>query len=173
MDVIYWQCKINFPACISNDESMQFTFTGSIYAIHLSGGCMSIDMEGKVAHLSGDWTVTSLTKWKIELLADVLQQIEDGHGWKLLVDCGDMTATDRAGLELLHVWLQCARFRGFEPELINLPADLTTPLKSLTAQSGSSVSNPNCMEHKSVPLHQPQRSIHHENRRNQNHRQAV
>lgn len=82
---------------------------------------MSIDMEGRVAYLSGDWTIASLTKWKIELLADVLQQIDAQGGWKLQVDCGNMTSSDRAGLELLHVWLQCARFRGFEPELINLP----------------------------------------------------
>lgn len=134
---------------------------------------MSIDLEGRVAHLSGDWTVTSLTKWKIDLLADVLQQVGDGHDWKLMVDCRDMTATDRAGLELLHVWLQCARFRGFEPELVNLPENLRVPLKTLALQSGSSVGASNIMEQKLVPFHQTQRSLHHESRRNQGHRQAA
>lgn len=82
---------------------------------------LSIIRKERVAYLRGDWTVTALTKEKIELLADVLQQTEDGHCSKLQVDCRDMTTTDRAGLELLQVWLQCARLRGLEPELINLP----------------------------------------------------
>jgi len=134
---------------------------------------MSIDMESRVAHLCGDWTIASLTKCKIELLADLLQQMGNGNDCKLQVDCRDMTATDRAGLEFLHAWLQCARFRGFEPELINLPENLRVPLKTLALQSGSTVCAPNFTEHTSVPLHQTQRNLHHENRRDQRNRQAA
>lgn len=133
---------------------------------------MSIDMEGRVAHLSGDWTVSSLTKLKIELLTDVLQQIGDGHGWKLQVDCREMTATDRAGLELLHVWLQCARFRGFEPELIHMPEKLRLPLQSLAARTGSA-SPQNFSGLATAPSHQIPRSLFHENRRHQEHRKAA
>lgn len=134
---------------------------------------MSIDMEGRVAYLSGDWTITSLTKWKIDLLADVLQQIEAQGDWKLQVDCRNMTSTDRSGLELLHAWLQCARLRGFEPELINLPDTLKRPLQSLMLRTWNKDNGINLPEQSPAASHQTRRSLHNENRRDQGNRKAA
>lgn len=81
-------------------------------------------MKGSVAHLQGDLTYFGMTHSCIDSLADSLLQIESGGEKNVRIDCGGIRAADMSGLQLLYVWMQCARFRGVEPELINLSDSL-------------------------------------------------
>jgi ABC-type transporter Mla MlaB component len=85
--------------------------------------CMTIRMAGTVARLEGDWTLSGVTR-NLDSLALSLQQLESGSGKKLRIDCGQMEEADISGLQLLNVWMQCVRFRGVEPTLVNVPEKL-------------------------------------------------
>ena len=91
---------------------------------------MTIRMIGPGARLEGDWTLTGVTR-NIDSLALSLQQLESGRKKTLLVDCGLMKEADMCGLELLNVWMQCARFRGVEPTLVNVPERLQSAMHAL------------------------------------------
>jgi ABC-type transporter Mla MlaB component len=79
---------------------------------------MKIYMSGNIASLEGDWTLSGLTQSTIESMSDALQQIEPRGANTLHIDCRDIISIDTNGLHLLYGWVQCARFRGVEPELI-------------------------------------------------------
>lgn len=79
---------------------------------------MKINMTGSMAHLEGDWTLAGVTQSTIDSLAVALQQIEPSGAKELHIDCRNVRAIDTNGLHLLSGWLQCARFRGVESELI-------------------------------------------------------
>lgn len=85
---------------------------------------MTIFMEGTVAYLQGDLTFSGMSHSSINSLSASLQQIESGGGSNVRLDCGQVRSVDINGLQLLDVWLQCARFRGVEPELVNLPTSM-------------------------------------------------
>ena len=91
---------------------------------------MTIYMEGTVAHLQGDLTSSGVTHGNIDSLTASLLQLNSG-GKKLRIDCGKIAAADVSGLQLLYVWMQCARFRGVEPELVNLPVSLQQSMQGL------------------------------------------
>jgi anti-anti-sigma regulatory factor len=105
-------------------------------------------MEGPVAYLKGDWTINGVTKGKIDSLAFALQDISSGEGIGLLVDCGHITSIDTTGHQLIYVWVQCARLRGVEPELVNLPDSLRQRLQSLGGRYGHSRTFPKAAEQK-------------------------
>ena len=85
---------------------------------------MTIYMEGAVAHLHGNLTGSDMTQDTIESLAASLGQIDsEGHN-NILIDCKKVSAVDDNGLQMLDVWMQCARFMGVEPKLVNLSASL-------------------------------------------------
>lgn len=84
---------------------------------------MAIHISGTEAYLDGDWTISGVTR-NLESLSLSLQQIQHGSEKKLRIDCGQMKETDISGLQLLNVWMQCARFRGVEPSLVNVPERL-------------------------------------------------
>jgi ABC-type transporter Mla MlaB component len=88
-------------------------------------------MEGTVAYLKGDWTINGVTKGKLDSLAFVLQHIGQGEDAGLLVDCSHITSIDTTGHQLIYVWVQCARLRGVEPELVNLPDSLRQTLQNI------------------------------------------
>jgi anti-anti-sigma regulatory factor len=92
---------------------------------------MTISMEGAVAHLKGDLTHSGVTRNIINSLAVSLQQIETRGKKNLRIDCGRIRFADMCGLQLLYVWMQCARFRGVEPELVNLPDTLQQTLQTM------------------------------------------
>jgi ABC-type transporter Mla MlaB component len=92
---------------------------------------MTICMEGKVAHLRGDLTYSGMTHGNIDSLVNSLQQIEFGGEKKIRIDCGKIRTADINGLQLLYVWMQCARFAGVEPELFNLPDNLRRIMKKM------------------------------------------
>jgi len=85
---------------------------------------MAIYSEDAVAHLQGDLTHSGVTHSIINSLAVSLQQIVSGSEKNIRIDCGKVRTADKSGLQLLYVWMQCARFRGVEPELVNLSDSL-------------------------------------------------
>ncbi|CAH2031339.1 STAS domain-containing protein [Trichlorobacter ammonificans] len=84
---------------------------------------MAIRLEGSDVFLVGDWNMEGVVR-HIDSLSDVLQQVDDQGQKTLKVDCGQIKSVDFSGLQLLKVWLQCARFRGLEPKLVNLSEGL-------------------------------------------------
>lgn len=91
---------------------------------------MTIRMAGAEARLVGDWTLTGVTR-NLDSLALSLQQLESGSDKKLRIDCGEMKEADISGLQLLNVWMQCVRFRGVEPTLVNVPERLRHAMQVL------------------------------------------
>lgn len=91
---------------------------------------MTICMTGTEAHLEGDWTLTEATR-NLESLANSLQQMEPGSEKNLRIDCGRINEADIGGLQLLNVWIQCVKFRGIEPTLVNVPKRLQHSMQVL------------------------------------------
>ena len=92
---------------------------------------MNIYTKGTVAHLHGDLTHSGVTDNIINSLSVSLQQAAS-EGWKnFRIDCGRIGTADIRGLQLLYVWMQCARFRGVEPELVNLPDTLQKTMQRM------------------------------------------
>ena len=88
---------------------------------------MKIRMFGSIAHMDGNWTLTGVTQSSIKSLSVALQQIEHCDDKTLRIDCRHVSAIDTTGKQLLDVWMQCARFRGAEPVLVNPPRNLISP----------------------------------------------
>ncbi len=84
-----------------------------------------------VAYLHGNLTHTGVTDNIIKSLAVSLQQIEADGEKKIRIDCGKIHSADMSGLQLLYVWMHCARFRGVEPELVNLSDALQRSMQNL------------------------------------------
>ena len=85
---------------------------------------MTFCSEGTVAYLQGDLTHSGVTRSIINSLAVFLQQIATRGGKDIRIDCGKILAADISGLQLLYIWMECARFKGVEPKLVNLPDSL-------------------------------------------------
>lgn len=92
---------------------------------------MTICMEEKVAHLQSDLTYSGMTQNILDSLDVSLQQTESGGERNIRIDCGKIRKTDINGLQLLYVWMQCARFVGVASELFNLPVNLQQTLKRM------------------------------------------
>jgi ABC-type transporter Mla MlaB component len=89
---------------------------------------VSYDGGSRVA-LRGHWNLSSVIR-QIESLS-ALRQLESGGAERYSVDCAGIGSIDREGLQVLHVWMQCARLRGLKPELSNLPAGMVESIKRL------------------------------------------
>jgi anti-anti-sigma regulatory factor len=92
---------------------------------------MKIYTEGTVAHLQGDLTHFGVTNNIINLLAVSLQKIVSGGDKNIFIDCERICKADISGLQLLYVWMQCARFRGVEPALVNLSDSLRLAIRRM------------------------------------------
>ena len=84
-----------------------------------------------VAHLQGDLTHSGVTRNIINSLEACLHKIAAESEKNIRIDCGRVRAADISGMQLLYVWMQCARFRGVEPELINLPDSLQQAMRRM------------------------------------------
>lgn len=84
---------------------------------------MAIRFDGGNVFLIGDWNMEGAVR-HIDSLSNVLQQIGYQEKKMLKVDCGEIVSVDYSGLQLLKVWLQCVRFRGLEPILVNISEGL-------------------------------------------------
>jgi len=92
---------------------------------------MKFFTEGTVAHLQGDLTHSGMTDNIIKSLAVSLQQVTSGGEKNFRIDCGRVGTADISGLQLLYVWMQCARFRGVETELVNISGTLRQTMQEM------------------------------------------
>jgi ABC-type transporter Mla MlaB component len=81
---------------------------------------MATKTKDFVARLQGDLTHSGVTHNIINSLAVTLQKIVSGGDTCIRIDCKGICAADISGLQLLYIWMQSARFRGVEPELVNM-----------------------------------------------------
>jgi len=84
---------------------------------------MAIRMADQKAFLEGDWTLNGATR-NIDSLSFSLQQIDAMTEKTIHIDCGQISKADPSGIQLLSVWLECARIRGMIPKLVNVPEKL-------------------------------------------------
>ena len=80
---------------------------------------MAIRMEGSEAHLVGNWTESGITE-NLDSLMLFLAQSEARRARRLCIDCGRIDGADTGCLQLLNVWMMCARLRGIEPKLVHV-----------------------------------------------------
>ena len=92
---------------------------------------MRIFMNGSIGQLQGDLTESGVTGKCIASLSDSLQELESAGAKNIRIDCGRILRADLAGLSLLYTWMQCARFRGVELELVNLSEGLRQVMRGL------------------------------------------
>jgi len=86
-------------------------------------------LNGTDAYLQGDLTYSDMARSSIESMAACLRQIESSGRNNINIDCGKVRAVDTNGLQLLNVWVECARLNGVEPELVNIPNNLQLALQ--------------------------------------------
>lgn len=84
-----------------------------------------------VVHLHGNLTHIGVTNNIVKALAVSLQQTEAAGEKNIRIDFGKVRSADTSGLQLLYVWMQCARFRGVEPVLTNLSGTLQQTMRSM------------------------------------------
>lgn len=92
---------------------------------------MSIHLTASGATMDGDWTLAGAAR-NLDSLAGLLHKIHAGDGRNLCIDCRNVSKADASGLQVLHVWLECARMRGVEPTLINVPERLLSAMQGLS-----------------------------------------
>ena len=81
---------------------------------------MTVRIAGTVAHLDGDWTMTGVAD-NVQSMILCLGQLESEGNKNCWIKCKDIVETDTSGLQLLNVWMECARLRGIEPKLVSVP----------------------------------------------------
>ncbi len=91
---------------------------------------MAVRMAGAEAHLEGDWTMTGVAD-NIESLVVSLNRMELEGEKSLYINCGRIEETDTSGLQLLNVWMECARLRGIEPMLVNVTDSMRRAIHEL------------------------------------------
>jgi anti-anti-sigma regulatory factor len=91
---------------------------------------MSVRMAGTVAHLEGDWTMTGVAD-NIDSMLISLDQLQSRGEKSFQINCGQVVETDTSGLQLLNVWVECARLRGIEPTLVNMNAGMQRAIHEL------------------------------------------
>jgi len=91
---------------------------------------MTVRMAGSVAHLEGDWTMTGVAD-NIESLILSLNNMESQGKKSLQINCKQIEETDTSGLQLLNVWMECARLRGIKPKLVNVPSGMRRAIHEL------------------------------------------
>jgi len=92
---------------------------------------MTICTEVIDAQLQGDLTLSGVNGESIYSLEAALRQLESGTRKNIRIDCARIRVADISGLRLLYVWLHCFRFRGVEPELVNLSCGFQQAIQSM------------------------------------------
>lgn len=92
---------------------------------------MKFFMKGLVAHLQGNLTYAAVSRHGIDSLTDFFRMLESRGVTCLRIDCGRVRDADIGGVQMLYVWMQCARIRGMESVLVNLPDMLHATLRRL------------------------------------------
>lgn len=84
-----------------------------------------------VTYLHGTLNHIGVTDNIIHSLSASLQKAESVGEKNLRIDCRRIISADFSGLQLLYVWMQCARYRGVEPKLVNLSNSLQQSMQSM------------------------------------------
>lgn len=92
---------------------------------------MTICIESTVAYMQGDLTYSGVTYNIIKLLAVSLQKVVSGGYKRIHIDCKRIRTADFSGLQLLNLWMQCARSRGVEPTLVNINDSLLQTIQRM------------------------------------------
>ena len=93
-------------------------------------GCMGVRMSGTIAHLGGDWTLSGVAE-NIDSMVLSLNQMESKGEKKFLINCEKIEDADTSGLQLLNVWVECARLRGIEPKLVHVTDGMLRAINEL------------------------------------------
>ena len=80
--------------------------------------------------LSGDWTISGVVS-QMDSLSCSLQKLASTRKKRIHIDCTHIDSIDISGLQLLHVWMHCARMRGVHAQLINLSDDMQQTIRRL------------------------------------------
>lgn len=88
---------------------------------------------------SGTQSTKLIGDWTIEGVGQQLHQLNDlpicngaiDSGSTVAIDCAGIERIDMSGLQLLYVWIQCIRLRGFQPSLCNIPEKMMSSLACL------------------------------------------
>ncbi len=91
---------------------------------------MRIRKTDTKTELSGDWTISGVVG-QVDSLSHSLIKLSSARNKKVHIDCGGIDAIDMSGLQLLHVWLECASARGIQAILINLPEEMLLTIDRL------------------------------------------
>ena len=98
---------------------------------------MTVRLAGTEAHLEGDWTMTGVAE-NLESLVDSLNRIEAVGEKQLLINCRQIHETDTSGLQLLNVWVECARLRGIKPKFVHVTDGMHQAISKLGFSSSFS-----------------------------------
>ena len=68
---------------------------------------------------------------QLDSLAGILKKLEPNKYKKLHIDCSRINSIDMSGLQLIRVWRECARIRGVESRLSNIPDHMHSTILSV------------------------------------------
>ncbi|MFZ4857764.1 MAG: STAS domain-containing protein [Desulfuromonadaceae bacterium] len=92
---------------------------------------MKIYTKNSVEYLRGDLTQSAIGLNVIHSLSHSLDKVSFGSGNRIRIDCRGVHTADISGLQLLYVWMQCARLRGVESELVNMSDGLQNSIHAM------------------------------------------
>jgi anti-anti-sigma regulatory factor len=92
---------------------------------------MNLKSRSMVTHLRGKLTHSGVTDNIVKSLAVSLQKVEVAGAKNIRIDCRKIHSADTSGLQLLYVWMQCAKFRGIDSVLVNMPDNLQQSMMSM------------------------------------------
>ncbi len=84
------------------------------------GGNMADRKDEIMHHLSGDWTISGVDS-QFTSLNKTLSTLSSSQNKILLADCTHIDSIDMSGLQLLYVWMECAKIQDITIQLINQP----------------------------------------------------
>jgi anti-anti-sigma regulatory factor len=92
---------------------------------------MKINLEGSVAYLQGDLTLSKMTREGLDSLSDSLQLLETENINNIDIDCDKVDSSDIHGIQLLDVWRECAGFMGIETKLVNVSESMQQAMSNI------------------------------------------
>lgn len=95
-----------------------------------TGGTMQNSIIGNKFRLSGNWTISGVES-QLDSLSHSLIKLDSTSKELVQVDCEQINAIDMSGVQLIHVWMECASERGIHMKLINLPDIMQQTMQQL------------------------------------------
>ena len=92
---------------------------------------MTLLNKGATRRLKGDLTCSGVTCRSIAALTSSLHRIVAAGEKKIRIDCARIRRADISGMQLLYVWMHCAKLNGVALELVNLSYSLQRLMRKL------------------------------------------